>query len=54
MMMMMMTMMMMKVLVVHVVVNTAGAGHSSEVERSLMVRWVVGPIELFLLPASAP
>ena len=39
----------------------AGAGRSSEVERSLMVRWVVGsilhgvgPIELFLVPASAP
>ena len=31
-----------------------GAGRSSEVERSLMVRWVVGPIELFLVPASAP
>ena len=36
-----------------------GAGCSSEVERSLMVRWVVdhswgGPIELFLIPASAP
>ena len=37
-----------------------GAGRSSEVERSLMVRWVVrsifhdGPIELFLIPASAP
>ena len=38
-----------------------GAGCSSEVERSLMVRWVVGsipswggPIELFLVPASAP
>ena len=35
-----------------------GAGRSSEVERSLMVRWVVGsidrswgtPIELFLVP----
>ena len=43
-MMMMMMTMMMKVLVVHVVVNTAGVGHSSEVERSLMVRWVVGSI----------
>ena len=38
-----------------------GAGRSSEVERSLMVRWVVGsilhgggPIELFLVRASAP
>ena len=36
------------------------AGRSSEVERSLMVRWVIGsilhggPIELFLIPASAP
>ena len=32
-----------------------GAGRSSEVERSLMVRWVDpswgGPIELFLIPA---
>ena len=39
----------------------SGAGRSSEVERSLMVRWVVGsilhgggPIELFLVPASVP
>ena len=37
-----------------------GAGRSSEVERLLMVRWIVGsilhggPIELFLIPASAP
>ena len=38
-----------------------GAGRSSEVERSLVVRWVVGsilhgcgPIELFLVPVSAP
>ena len=37
-----------------------GAGRSSEVERSLMVRWIVGSIlhggstELFLIPASAP
>ena len=30
-----------------------GAGRSSEVDRSLMVRWVVGPIELFFVPASA-
>ena len=32
------------------------ARRSSEVERSLMVRWVVGSIlhELFLVPASAP
>ena len=37
-----------------------GAGRSSEVERSLIVRWVVGsilhgggPIELFLVPDSA-
>ena len=43
------------------VCSVQGAGHSSEVERSLMVRWVVGsilhgggPIELFLVPASAP
>ena len=33
---------------------TLGAGRSSEVERSLMVRWVVGSIELFLVPARAP
>ena len=34
-----------------------GAGRSSEVERWLMVQWVTswgGPIELFLVPASAP
>ena len=38
-----------------------GAGRSSEVERSLMVRWIVRSIlhgadliELFLVPASAP
>ena len=37
-----------------------GAGRSSEVKRSLMVRWIVGSIlhggstELFLIPASAP
>ena len=36
---------------------TAGAGCSSEVECSLMVRWVVGlilhgPMKLFLVPAS--
>ena len=38
-----------------------GAGRSSEVERLLMVRWDRridpswgGPIELFLVPASAP
>ena len=36
------------------------AGRSSEVERLLMVRWVVGSIlhgvdiELFLVPTSAP
>ena len=42
-----------------VFVPTRGAGRSSEVERSLMVRWVVGsilhgggPIELFLVPAT--
>ena len=40
-------------------INT-GAGRNSEVERSLMVRWVVGsilhggPIELLLVPASVP
>ena len=41
-------------------IHRQGAGRSSEVERSLMVRGVVGsilhgrPIEQFLLPASAP
>ena len=36
------------------------AGRSSDVERSLMVRWVIGSIphggliQLFLVPASAP
>ena len=41
-------------------VRSTGAGRSSEVERSLIVRWVVGSIlhgifhELFLVPASAP
>ena len=40
--------------------NIIGEGRSSEVERSLMVRWVVGsirhggPIELFLMKASYP
>ena len=40
--------------------TSAGAGRSSEVERSLMVRSVVGstlhgePIELFLISANPP
>ena len=34
-------------------IDTEGAERSSEVERLLMVRWG-GPIELFLVPASAP
>ena len=42
----------------HVKLIDKGAGRSSEVERSIMVRWVVGSIlhgvsiELFLVPAS--
>ena len=31
-------------LIIHPVLYTEGAGRSSEVERSLMVRWVVGSI----------
>ena len=56
------------VVVVVTVSLCVGVGRSSEVERSLMVRWVVGSIlhgvdplsyfsfqlELFLVPASAP
>ena len=40
----------------YVTSTVTGAGRSSEVERSLMVQWVVGSIlhELFLVPASAP
>ena len=45
---------------IYVTNGIQGAGRSSEVGRSLMVRWIVGsilhggPSELFLVPASAP
>ena len=45
---------------VDITINKMGAGHSSVVECLLKVWWVVwsippgGPIELLLIPASAP